>query len=213
MENGRDWYIALEGNIGVGKTTLAKRLAEDWGAALTLEQFEDNSFLPRFYQEPERYAFPLEMSFLAARYNQLKNNMVQADMFNPMYVADYCLFKSLVFARITLNEDEYSLYLRLFDIIDLQVRKPDLVVYLHRPLDKLLQNIKKRGRSYEMNIDQAYLEKIQDGYMEHFKTLPQQAVLILELEALDFEHNEKIYGAVRQLIQRYYSPGIHKIRV
>lgn len=208
-----DWYIALEGNIGAGKSTLAKKLAADWDASLILEQFEDNSFLPKFYKEPDRYAFPLEMSFLTSRFNQLKNRIAQNDLFNPRLIADYCLFKSLVFSRITLNLDEYSLYFKMYGIIDHQIRKPDLIVYLHRPVPKLLLNIAKRGRSYEMDMSADYLEMIQNGYLNHFKSLENQAVLILELDNADFENNERIYGVVKELITRNYGPGISKVRL
>ncbi|MDX5320078.1 MAG: deoxynucleoside kinase, partial [Bacteroidota bacterium] len=200
MEEREDWFIAIEGNIGAGKTTLSKMLAEDWNTGLLLEQFEDNSFLPKFYQYPERYAFPLEMSFLAARFNQLKSHIPQGDLFRPSFVSDYVLFKSLVFARITLDDDEYSLHQRMFEIIDQQIRKPDLVVYLHRPVHRLVQNITKRGRSYELDITHEYLEKVHEGYMSYFRTIPQQAVLILELEGLDFESNPMQYAAIKALI-------------
>ncbi len=213
MEVSQNWYIALEGNIGAGKTTLATMLAEDWDAGLLLEQFEDNSFLPKFYKEPARYAFPLEMSFLASRFNQLKNRLPQGDLFHPSFVADYCLFKSLVFSRITLDEDEYSLCQKMYEIIDMQIRKPDLIVYLHRPIHKLLLHIMKRGRDYELDIAPDYLDQVQEGYLEHFKTLNNQAVLIIELDGADFQENPMVYGAIKELIFRGYSPGIHKVRL
>ncbi|MBI1222033.1 MAG: deoxynucleoside kinase [Bacteroidetes bacterium] len=213
METNKGWFIAIEGNIGSGKSTLANSLSKDWGAALVLEQFEDNSFLPKFYQDPERYAFPLEMSFLAGRFNQLIEKLPQGDLFYPSHVADYSILKSLIFARITLNDDEYRLHLRMFEIIDAQIRKPDLIVYLHRPVEVLLENIRKRGRSYELEIDDDYLNRIQEGYLEYFKSIPDQPVLILEMGSIDFENNALQYGAVKELISRGYGPGIYKIRL
>ncbi|MHB1278195.1 MAG: deoxynucleoside kinase [Bacteroidia bacterium] len=213
ISRAEDWYIALEGNIGAGKTTLAKKLAVDWEAIALLEHFEDNSFLPKFYQEPARYAFPLEMSLLAARFNQLKARLPQSDLFAPRFVADYCLFKSLVFSRITLDDDEYSLFHKMFELIEPQIRKPDLIVYLHRPVNKLLLNIAKRGRDYESDIRPEYLEKVQEGYLEHFRTLEHQAILIIELDGADFEENYVLYGAIKELIVRDYGTGIHKVRL
>jgi len=213
MDATQNWYIALEGNIGVGKTSLAMKLAADWDAGLILEQFEDNSFLPKFYKEPARYAFPLEMSFLASRFNQLKSRLPQGDLFHPSFVSDYCLFKSLVFSRITLDEDEFSLCQKMYEIIDMQIRKPDLIVYLHRPIHKLLLHIMNRGREYELNIAPDYLEKVQEGYLEHFKTMTNQAVLIIELDGADFLDNERVYGALKELIFRGSSPGVHKVRL
>lgn len=213
MEGKQDWFIAVEGNIGAGKTTLAKMLAEDWNTGLLLEQFEDNSFLPKFYKEPERYAFPLEMSFLASRFNQLKAQIPQGDLFRPSFVADYALFKSLVFARITLGDDEFLLHKRMFEIIDQQIRKPDLIVYLHRPVHRLKENIGKRGRGYEQDIQANYLHDVQEGYMEYFKTIPNQAILLIELEAMDFQNNPAHYDALKKLITKGYEAGIHKVRV
>ncbi len=213
MREDEGWYIAIEGNIGAGKTTLSKMLAQDADAALVLEQFADNSFLPKFYKEPDRYALPLEMSFLAARFNQLKGKVSQSDMFSPRYIADYCLFKSLIFARITLDDDEYNLYLRLFEIINQQIRRPDLIVYLHRPVSKLLFHIAKRGRDYEQEIAPEYLEKIQEGYLSHFRSLVQTPILILELEHLDFQSDTSRYDAIKKLIFRKYENGIYRVRV
>lgn len=205
-------YIAIEGNIGAGKTTLARQLAAAGGARLILEQFEDNSFLPKFYKEPERYAFPLEMSFLAARFNQLKKQLASRDLFSDQIIADYCIFKSLIFSKITLGEDEYNLYLRLFEIIDLQLPRPDLIVYLYRPVSRLLYQIQKRGRTYEEEIPPDYLEKIHEGYLEYLRSMPAARVLIIEIDGMDYENNPADFTYLQQLIQREYAPGLHKIR-
>lgn len=137
-------YIAFEGNIGAGKTTLVHKIAEDFNAKTVLERFADNPFLPKFYKDQNRYAFPLEMSFLADRYQQLSDDLAQFDLFKDFIVADYHIFKSLIFAKITLQEDEYRLYRNLFDIIYKEMPKPDLYIYLYQNTDRLLQNIKKR---------------------------------------------------------------------
>ena len=164
-------YLVIEGNIGSGKTTLVNRIAKDFGARKLLEGFEDNPFLPKFYEDREKFAFPLEMSFLADRYNQLKNNIREFELFSSFLVSDYYFMKSLIFAQNTLSRDEYLLYERFFTIIYDKLPKPDLYVYLHADVDKLLQNIKKRGRDYERNIDPDYLEKIRAGYFSFFKKL------------------------------------------
>ncbi|MGL5111397.1 MAG: 2-amino-4-hydroxy-6-hydroxymethyldihydropteridine diphosphokinase, partial [Flavobacterium sp.] len=160
-------YIAFEGNIGAGKTTLTHKIAEDFNAKMVLERFADNPFLPKFYKDQNRYAFPLEMSFLADRYQQLSDDLAQFDLFKDFVVADYHIFKSLIFAKITLAEDEYRLYRNLFTIIYKEMPKPDLYVYLYQNTTRLLQNIKKRGRGYEQNITEDYLDKINTGYLEY----------------------------------------------
>jgi deoxyguanosine kinase len=145
-------FIAIEGNIGAGKTSLAHLLSKDFGAKLILEEFEDNSFLPKFYEDNRRFAFPLEMSFLAARFNQLKKQLHEPDLFQQRIVSDYIFAKCLLFSKVTLDEDEYELYQKLFEIINLQMRQPDLLVYLHNPIEKLQWNILNRGRVYEQHI-------------------------------------------------------------
>jgi deoxyguanosine kinase len=156
----KNQYIVIEGNIGAGKTSFATRLANDLNARLILEQYADNPFLPKFYDNPDRYSFPLELSFLAARYKQLAGELSQTNLFNPVTVADYYFVKSLIFARNTLPDDEFTLYRQLFDIIWQQLPKPSMYFYLHSPVERLLQNIKMRGREYEQNIKAEYLTKI-----------------------------------------------------
>jgi len=145
-------FIAIEGNIGAGKTSLAKLIAEKCNAKLILEEFEDNSFLPKFYKDPERFAFPLELSFLAERFQQLKDKLASKDMFKTFTIADYFINKSLIFSRKTLQTDEFKLYNTLFEIINQSLIKPDLLVYLYANVDTLQSNIKKRGRDYEQEI-------------------------------------------------------------
>jgi 2-amino-4-hydroxy-6-hydroxymethyldihydropteridine diphosphokinase len=186
-------YIAIEGNIGAGKTTLATKIAEDCNAKLVLERFADNPFLPKFYKDQNRYAFPLEMSFLADRYQQLTDDLAQFDLFKDFIVADYHIFKSLIFAKVTLHEDEFRLYKTMFDIIRKEMPKPDLYVYLYQNTERLLKNIKKRGRSYEQEIPAEYLEKINRGYLDYIKTQTDLNVLVIDISDLDFIKNQNDY--------------------
>jgi 2-amino-4-hydroxy-6-hydroxymethyldihydropteridine diphosphokinase len=198
-------YIAFEGNIGAGKTTLVQKIAEDFNAKTVLERFADNPFLPKFYKDRNRYAFPLEMSFLADRYQQLSDDLAQFDLFKDFVIADYHIFKSLIFAKITLAEDEYRLYRNLFDIIYKEMPKPDLYVYLYQNTDRLLQNIKKRGRNYEQNISAEYLDKINNGYLEYIKSQTDLNVLIIDVSDRDFvkKHEDYLFvlNEIRKKIQ------------
>lgn len=189
-------YVVIEGNIGAGKTTLATKISEQFNARLILEHFADNPFLPKFYDDPEKYSFPLELSFLASRYKQLKEELVPQDLFRAFTVADYYFMKSLVFAASTLNEDEYNLYRQIFYIIYGSLPKPDMFVYLHLSPDRLLQNIEKRGRNYEKSITRDYLQKIQDSYFTFFKQNPDNKYLIIDIENIDFVANENHYRKV-----------------
>ena len=194
-------YIAIEGNIGAGKTTLAIKIAEDFNAKTVLERFADNPFLPKFYKDQNRYAFPLEMSFLADRYQQLSDDLSQFDLFKDFVVADYHIFKSLIFAKVTLQEDEFRLYKTLFDIIYKEMQKPDLYVYLYQNMDRLLQNIKKRGRSYEQEIEAEYLEKINYGYLDYIKSQTDLNVLVIDVSDLDFVNKQEDYVNILDVIQ------------
>ncbi len=186
-------FIAIEGNIGSGKTSLATQIANDFNSKLILEQFSDNPFLPKFYQEPARYAFPLEMSFLASRYQQLLDDIAQCDLFTDCVIADYDAYKSLIFAKITLQEEEFSLYKKLFQVMHKDLPKPDLYVYLYQNTDRLLEQIKKRGRKYEQSIDAIYLEKIHHGYMDFIKSKPNENVKIIDVSGMDFIEDRKNY--------------------
>ena len=195
-------YIAIEGNIGAGKTTLSTKLSEDCNAKLVLERFADNPFLPKFYKDQSRYAFPLEMSFLADRYQQLSDDLAQFDLFKDFVVADYHIFKSLIFAKVTLQEDEFRLYKTMFDIIHKEMPKPDLYVYLYQNTERLLENIKKRGRSYEQEIPADYLEKINQGYLDYIKTQTDLNVLIIDVSDLDFVKKQEDYVFLLQKIHK-----------
>jgi 2-amino-4-hydroxy-6-hydroxymethyldihydropteridine diphosphokinase len=194
-------YIAFEGNIGAGKTTLATKIAEDFNAKTVLERFADNPFLPKFYEDQNRYAFPLEMSFLADRYKQLSDDLAQFDLFKDFIVADYHIFKSLIFAKITLAEDEYRLYRTLFDIVYREMPKPDLYIYLYQNSERLLENIKKRGRSYEQKIPASYLDKINNGYLDYIKSQTGLNILIIDVSDRDFVKNQEDYIYILDEIQ------------
>ncbi len=205
-------YIVIEGNIGAGKTSLASMISEQFGAKLLLERFADNPFLPKFYENPGRYSFPLELSFLADRYQQLKGELGSIDMFSPFTIADYYFMKSLIFASSTLEEDEYNLYRQIFHIIHSSLPKPDLYVYLHVPAEKLLKNIACRGRNYESSINAEYLSKIQDSYFAYFRQNQNYKYLILNIENIDFVTNKRDYRKIVDAIfETDHSVGIKRL--
>lgn len=196
-------YIAIEGNIGAGKTSLATIISKELNAKMVLERFEDNPFLPKFYKDKERYAFPLEMSFLADRYKQLSDDLAQFDLFKNLIVSDYYIFKSLIFAQITLPLDEYKLYRRIFDIMYKEITKPNLYVYLYQNTERLLENIKKRGRDYEQNIEAGYLQKIHNGYKNFIKTQQNLNALTIDISELDFVNNKDDYKKIVEKITSF----------
>lgn len=193
--------IAIEGNIGAGKTTLSKMISNDFNAKLVLERFADNPFLPKFYEDQSRYAFPLEMSFLADRYQQFMDDTSQFDLFKNFMVSDYDIFKSLIFAKVTLQKEEYNLYRKVFNFMYKEVKKPEIYLYLYQNTERLLANIKKRGRDYEQNIDPAYLEKINRGYLDFIKSHPSQNSVIVDMGELDFVHNPKDYEFILERLE------------
>ncbi len=203
-------YIAIEGTIGAGKTSLATRISEEYNAKLILEQFEENEFLPKFYKDPDKYAFPLEMSFLASRFQQLKDQLGTQDLFKSFTISDYFITKSLIFAGKTLQSDEFALYTRFFNIIESALPRPELLVYLYLSVDNLKRNIIKRGRSYEQNIENAYLAKIQDGYFDYIKQQQDLRILIIDTNNIDFVGNEKDYQRLIEIIGQEYPKGIHR---
>jgi len=203
-------FITIEGNIGAGKTTLAHLLSKHYNARLVLEQFADNPFLPKFYENPKQYAFPLELFFMAERFKQLKELVQQKDLFQNVTISDYLFTKCLLFAKINLPEDEFRLYQRLFDIIHQQVIQPEIVIYLHTPVHKLQQNIKKRNRSYEQNIPDDYLFSIQETYTNYIKQHNLKTIYI-DASNADFLSNEKHFGAVLDALEKEYPQGQHYI--
>ena len=198
-------YIAFEGNIGAGKTTLATKIAADFKANTLLERFSDNSFLAKFYKNQERYAFPLELSFLVDRYQQISEDLTSLDLQKDLLVADYHVFKSLIFANVTLEEAEYQLYKNLFDIVYKEMPKPDLYVYLLQKPEQLLENIRKRGRDYEQEISVEYLEKINNAYLDYLNSQTELNVLIIDVTNRDFVNKQSDYLFILEEIQRKIS--------
>lgn len=205
-------YVVIEGNIGAGKTTLATRIAGQFNARLILEHFADNPFLPKFYDDPEKYSFPLELSFLASRYRQLREELEPQDLFSSFTVADYYFAKSLIFAASTLKGDEYSLYRQIFYIIYSSLPRPDIYVYLHLNPDRLLRNIEKRGRQYEKGITEEYLRTIQESYFSFFRQNPENKYLVIDISKIDFVLNDDDYRKViNAIFENDYQPGINTL--
>ncbi len=204
-------YIVIEGNIGAGKTSLATKIAQDYNAKLILEQFEDNAFLPKFYNDNSRYALPLELSFLAQRYKQLKEQLTNQDLFKAFTISDYFIDKSLIFAKKTLQDDELKLFINLFNIISSLLPKPDLLVYLHVGIDRLKSNITKRGRFYEQNIKASYLEKIQESYFEYIEQQQNKRILIINANKINFVESNEDYHSITDIINQEYDYGINRI--
>ena len=204
-------YIAIEGNIGSGKTSLCTRIAAEYNAKLVLEQFEDNPFLPKFYEDQERYAFQVELSFLADRYRQINENVLTGDLFSTFTISDYILAKSLIFSRITLQEDELTLYSNLFNIMHTPLPKPDLLVYLYLDVDRLKQNIEQRGRSYESNVSSEYLESIHQGYFAYFHQSLDTRIVIIDCNNIDFVKNEDDHNRIMEVLGTRYDHGINRV--
>lgn len=203
-------FITIEGNIGAGKTTLSHLLSKHYNARLILEEFADNPFLPKFYENPGQFAFPLELFFMAERFKQLKEFLQQKDMFQHLTISDYLFTKCLLFAKVNLPDDEFRLYQRLFEIINQQLVQPDLLIYLHAPVNKLQANIKKRNRSYEQKIPDQYLFDIQETYTSYIK---QHGITTLVIDTMnaDFLGNEKHLQTVIEALERDYETGLHYI--
>ncbi len=203
LDYGGIHFIAIEGNIGAGKTSLATLISEHFNGKLLKEQFADNPFLPKFYQDKTRYAFPLEMSFLAERYQQYTDSVGQLELFKDFMVSDYDIYKSLIFAQITLEKEEYKLYRKLFTIMYQEAERPDIYVFLNQTTERLLENIKTRGRSYELEIQASYLEQINKGYVAHMKSSTIANHLIIDVSEKDFVKNPADYREIVDAIFRF----------
>lgn len=199
-------FITIEGNIGAGKTTLARMLSKKLDARLILEEFADNPFLPKFYENPAQYAFPLELFFMAERYKQLKDLLHTRDLFQSVTISDYLFTKCLLFARVNLPEEEFRLYQKLFDIIHAQMIQPDLLIYLHAPVSKLQQNIKKRNRSFEQNIPDDYLYNIQQTYTHYIKQ-HNIKTLFIDASNANFLDNPLHLQVVMEALEKDYDHG------
>jgi deoxyguanosine kinase len=204
-------YIVIEGNIGAGKTSLATRISSELSARLILEEFADNPFLPKFYEQPERYAFPLELSFLSERFSQLKRDLISEDLFAPKVIGDYFINKCQIFAKNNLQSDEYNLFVKMYEIVESNTPKPDLLVYLYQHVDQLLLNIRKRGRDYEKHITAEYLENIQQQYLEFMRQHEHLRVVIIDTTNRDFVNNDADYAWIREKILAEHPTGVTRI--
>lgn len=204
-------YIVVEGNIGAGKTSLSNMLTQQLKAKLILEQFSDNPFLPLFYDNPDRYGFPVELFFMTERHKQLQELLLSGDLFTNYTVSDYVFSKTMLFARQNLQGEELRLFQSLFKTLNASFPQPHLLVYLHRSVDNLLKNIRKRNRSYELSISSDYLHRIQNAYFDFFKAQQQEIpILILDLEDLDFVNSPTDYQLILNQLQKPYTKGIHR---
>ncbi|OJW55691.1 MAG: deoxynucleoside kinase [Sphingobacteriales bacterium 50-39] len=201
-------FITIEGNIGSGKTTLAHMLAKHFNARLILEQFADNPFLPKFYENPGQYAFPLELFFMAERYKQLKELIHTSDLFQSVTISDYLFTKCLLFAKVNLPEEEFRLYQKLFEIIHTQLVKPDILIYLHAPVSRLQRNIRKRNRPYEQGIPDEYLFNIQEAYTNYIRQHNIKTIFI-DVSNADFLSNSKHLQVVLDALDKDLDEGQH----
>ncbi|MCF8247864.1 MAG: deoxynucleoside kinase [Saprospiraceae bacterium] len=206
-------FIAVEGNIGAGKTTLCKMMEGEFDCRLILEQFTDNPFLPEFYKNPERYAFPVELFFMTERHKQLQEVLSQRELFPQLMLADYYFIKTLLFAKNNLNDEEYRLFKRLFDTLNTAFRKPDLLVYLHRSVPDLVSNIHKRGREIEKDIRPDYLQSLQEAYFGFFRSEKDLPILIIDVTEIDFGAEQSAFEKIMGLMKRSYSKGIHRAAI
>ena len=205
-------FLAVEGNIGSGKTSLAIMLSKHYQANLILECFEKNPFLPKFYNDLEKNSFPLEIFFLAERYHQLKSQKEQ-DLFKTITIADYFFEKSKLFAQNNLKNDELQLFNNLFEIMFSCLPKPDMLIYLYSDIARLQQNIKKRGRDFEQEIPDLYLQNIQNKYLDYLKKQNHFPVLLLDISEVDFKEDEKVYSRIKQLLEYSYELGVHQFNL
>ncbi len=201
-------FITIEGNIGAGKTTLSNILAQKLNAKLILEEFADNPFLPKFYEKPDQYAFPLELFFMAERYKQLKDFINTQDLFQQVTISDYLFTKCLLFAKVNLPDEEFRLYQKLFDIIHQQITVPDILIYLHAPVQKLQENIKKRNRSYEQDIKDDYLFNLQETYTSYIKQHNINTIFI-DASNADFLNNDAHVQVVLDALDKDLAQGQH----
>lgn len=204
-------YIAVEGNIGSGKTSFCNLIHEEYRCKMILEEFDDNPFLPFFYEDPERFGFTVELFFMTERYKQMQRNLLSQDLFRQFTISDYAFIKTLLFAKQNLEEEEFRLFQKMYTPLSHSFPNPDILVYFHRNVDLLLKNIAKRGREYEKNIKEDYLMKVQNSYFEYFRNILSFPILIIDLHDIDFVANARHYEEVKYLLSKTYQPGVHRI--
>lgn len=204
-------YICIEGNIGSGKSSFCQRMSEEYQVELVMEQFSDNPFLPSFYENPSRYALPVELFFMTERYNQLSEYLNMGHLFSPLILSDYFFDKTRLFARHNLNDLEYRLFLQIFDTLSPHLRRPDIVLYIHRPVDQLQEHIAGRGRSFEQQIPAHYLRSIQDRYFDYFRMEKEYPVVIVNAEQLHFTDSDEDFMKLVELLQQTYTRGVHRV--
>ncbi len=204
-------YISVEGNIGTGKTTFCEMVSREYNSKLILEEFTENPFLPLFYEDPDRFAFTVELFFMTERHKQLQKHLLHQDLFHQFTISDYFFMKTLLFARKNLSEEEYRLFQKMFNVLNQSFPTPDILVYFHRSIDILMDNIETRGRHYEKNISRDYLQKIQDSYFEYFRNILSFPILIVDLNEIDFVENKNAYNEIKLLLSKEYLPGVHRI--
>lgn len=204
-------FIAIEGNIGAGKTTLCQMLADEHNGRVILEEFADNPFLANFYENPERYAFSVELFFMTERHKQLQEILSQPSLFQKLTIADYFFTKTLLFAKNNLSDEEYRLFQRLFNVLNTTFPNPDILVYLHRSPKNLLKNIEQRGRNYEQEITTQYLQQIQDAYFDYFRSITDIPIVIIDVEGMVFWEKQEEYDLIKYCLQKRYEPGVHRV--
>lgn len=206
-------FITVEGNTGAGKTTLTRMLANDYNGSVLLEEFVDNPFLPLFYANPDRYAFQTEMYFLLDRHKQLCE-IVQTDNFiKSLHISDYLLNKSLLYAEANLQSQEYELFTRFFNLVYPNLPKPEIIIYIHATVPRLIQNIKQRGRGFEQQVRHEYLQKVEDIYLQYFKKNPDLSVLLIHADNMDFVAHPEHYEQIKQWLSKPYTQGIHELKL
>ena len=205
-------FIAVEGNIGAGKTTLSQLLSQHYNAKLMLEEFAENPFLTKFYENPKQYAFPLELFFLAERFKQQQDLIKTADLFQSVTISDYLFTKCLLFAKVNLPEEEYKLYHKMYDVFSQQLTQPDVLIYLHAPVNKLQSNIKKRNRKFEQSIPDEYLFKLQETYTSYIKQHNIKTIFV-DASNADFLYNEAHFKLITDALEKDLEEGQHFINL
>jgi len=205
-------FIAVEGNIGAGKTTLAQLLSQHYNAKLMLEEFAENPFLTKFYENPKQYAFPLELFFLAERFKQQQDLINSADLFQSVTISDYLFTKCLLFAKVNLPEEEYRLYQKMYEVFTQQLTQPDVLIYLHAPVNKLQSNIKKRNRKFEQSIPDEYLFKLQETYTSYIKQHNIKTIFV-DASNADFLYNEAHFKLITDALEKDLEEGQHFINL